>query len=250
MAAAWFGSLTLKELRLLAEKEGIKHIKEYDFSELVEVLEEVFEEKHAELLQNNDVMLLKGKKYDIFRERPFCNVDETYELPDLYADTKVRLLLRDPYWAFAYWDIHQLDLLKVRETNPSLELFLRVYELFNPEDPVDQALSSFEIPVQEVDTSWYINLPNPNRVYRVDLFCDCMKDSGEIFLMARSNAVESPGGYWLDHADELRSSPQELELFLAGLSDPSGSVTDNPLVEKILEEAAIHPHNVNERKGY
>jgi hypothetical protein len=237
MAVTWYESLTAEDLRRIAGKEGLKHAEKYDLQELIDILEEIQEEKIDERLQNNDIMRLKGKMYDIFRDNPFRCCDELFELPEVYADTKIVLLLRDPFWAFTYWDIHQLDLLKVKETNPDLELFLRIYELADPDNAIDTAVSSFEIPVQESDTSWYINLPNPDRGYVVDLFCDCMKNSGEIFLMARSNSVESPGGYWLEHVDGLRSKDRELELFMAGLTDNSGNVSDNPLVDKILSDA-------------
>jgi hypothetical protein len=240
MAIAWYESLSLEELREAAKNEGLKQAQEYDTDELIEYLEDIEEERLLERLQNNDVMRLKGKKYDIFKKQVVGDNEQVYELPDIYSDTKIVLLLRDPFWAFAYWDIHSLDLTKVKENNPDLELFLRVYELEDPGDDVSEAVSSFEIQVQETDTSWYINLPNPNRGYKVELFCDCMENCGEIFLMAQSNTVESPGGYWLDHIDSLRSQDRELDLLLSGLSDSSGAVTDNPLVDKILTEAGAH----------
>lgn len=237
MAIAWYESLSLADLRKVAQKEGLKDPEAYDADELIEYLEDIEEEKLLERLQNNDVMRLKGKKYDIFQKNGEDETRLEYELPDIYSDTKIVLLLRDPFWAFAYWDIHNLDLMKVKESNPDLELFLRVYELEHPDDDIAEALGSFEIPVQETDTSWYINLPNPSRGYKVELFCDCMENCGEVFLMAKSNAVESPGGYWLEHTESLKTQDRELDLLLSGLSDAYGTVTDNPLIEKILTEA-------------
>ncbi len=235
MSEEWYVSLSVEELRCLARKEGVKQVEKHDVEELIEILEEIQEEKLADRRQNNDIMRLKGKKYDIFRETPFDgSEDQLFDLPEQYADTKITMLLRDPFWAYAYWDINHLDLIKVKEKYPELELFLRVYELQKQTDHVSDAIGNFEIPIQESDRSWYINLPNPGRCYVVDLLCDCLSDGGEILLISRSNMVESPGGYWLNHINELRESPEELELFLAGLTDNSGNIADNALIENII----------------
>lgn len=236
MSADWYQSLSEQEIRCLLKKEGVRNIEDADRDDLIEILEEIEEEKAAERQQNNDIMRLKGKKYDIFREHIVQEEEECeYQIPEVYADTQISLLLRDPFWAFSFWDINPLDLSRIKEQFSSIELFLRVYELENDYDQVQDALNSFEIPIKESDTSWYVNLPTPGRWYSVDLLCYCCQDaSSELYKVASSNTIESPGGYWLNHTKQLKEGSNSLELFLAGITDSYGNIAENPLINEII----------------
>ncbi len=236
MSTEWYLSLSAEELQCLLRKEGVRHSEDLTKEELIELLEEIQEDKIADRQMSNDIMKLKGKKYDIFREQIAAeNEGANFEIPEQYAETQITLLLRDPFWAYAYWDINRIELTKMKEQYPQMEILLRVYELSGFGGNPKEALSSFEIPIQESDTSWYINLPTPGRCYIVDLICNCSpEEERQVFKLAQSNQVESPGGYWLDHIDELKEHAEDLELFLSGLTDRSGIITDNPLVEIIV----------------
>ncbi len=250
MSKEWYQSLSFEELCCLARKKGVRHIDEFSRKDLIEVLEEIQEEELTDHRQRNDIMRQKRTKFDIFRERAFDGDTEyDFEIPELYTHTQITLMLRDPFWAFAYWNINRIDLNKLKEQYSDLELFLRVYEFSNDTDSVDHVLSNFDIPIQESDTSWYINLPVPGRWYQVELLCDCMDADEKILKIVRSNLVESPGGYWLNHTDELRNNADEMELFLAGITDTSGIITDNPLVKMIIEGTQTKKDQ-KEYKGY
>lgn len=241
MSRQWYQSLTIQELRCLARKEGVRQVEAYSTEDLIDLLEEIQEDKLSDRSQNNDIMRLKGKKYDIFRENPIDAEDPAFEIPQQYANTSIHLLLRDPFWAFSYWDINRLDLQKMKDKHESLELYLRVFELEKATDEFENALSSFEIPIQDSDSSWYINLPNPGRWYVVQLLCDCNDGKNDAVPMAMSNIVESPGGYWLSHIERLRTEPKEFELFLSGLADHTGKIADNALVEMVISQVASDP---------
>ena len=159
--------------------------------------------------------------------------ENEYAIPEHYPKTSIQLLLRDPYWAYAYWDINQFDLKTLLEKNPEQLFFLRVYEMMSKTSDIHDSLSSFEIPVKAEDSSWYINLPNPGRRYQVDLISVTEEEE---MLYCRSHLIESPGGYWLDKAAELRNDPDAFKLFLAGVTDGSGNIMDNILIRKILSE--------------
>ena len=237
MSKDWYRSLSLETLQCLARREGVRHIESFSVEDLIEVLEEIQEEKTANLSSSNDIMRLKSKKYNIVHKNQFIPDDEqTFEIPEQYADTRITLLLRDPFWAFAYWDINSLELAKLKEHHSELSLHLRVSELPDGTVPLEEAVSRFEIPVSDTDQRWYVNLPNPGSWYEVQLICSCPGET-QAKVLAVSNRIESPGGYWLNHLEELTGDHDGLELVLAGLTDHDGRLADNALIEKMLQQA-------------
>jgi uncharacterized protein len=244
MTVDMYKSLSIEELQQLTAREGVKAVDRYKRDELVDILEEIWEEKIADRKLNNDIMRLKGKKYDIYREDINENyTDNEYIIPEHYPKTYIQLLLRDPYWAYAYWDINQFDLKTLLTKTPEPQFFLRVYEMQKNTSNIDDSLSSFEIPVKAEDSSWYINLPTPGRSYLVDLIC-LAEDNEKI--LCRSHMIESPGAYWLNRGEELRKDPDAFKLFLAGVTDGSGHIADNILIQKILTEMEESRNSSNE----
>ncbi len=234
MSSDWYQSLSIETLQALAKQESVRHIENYSLDELIEILEEIQEEKAANQNQSNDIMRLKSKKYNIIHQNHIIHSTEAeFAIPEQYADTTITLLLRDPFWAFAYWDVNDLELKKIRGQQKQVSLHLRVSELKDGKTPIKESINQFEIPIKDTDMSWYINLPNPGSWYEVELICSCL-DHENVLILARSNRIESPGGYWLEHVEELKQNKDQLALFLAGHTDPAGFLADNALIEKIL----------------
>lgn len=230
-----FTSLSMEELLVLADREGLKDPEQYAREELIEIIEEIREEKLANRLMNNDIMRLKGKKYDIYLDEIGDNPDvQGFPIPDQYPETSIHLLLRDPYWAFAYWELNQHEFQELKEGHEGVNLSLKVYELSHGDTQPDDPRSSFDIPIDEHDASWYINLPHPGSSYLVDLVVQA--SDGFLEHLSRSNIIESPGGVWLRDPYSLQRDKDAFRLFLAGFSDANGVTTDNILVKEILSE--------------
>ena len=176
-------SLSPDELLLLSDKIGIDAAPEMGREHLIDNIMEALEEDRIEREQiNNFVMRVKEKKYDISRDEEIdFSGEEEYSIPDKYNETKISLLLRDPLWAFAYWDIKDTDLIKLK----SVKLLLRVYKKVKLVEKDD----FFDIPVAVADKSWYINLPDSDCEYYVELYSsssNCEK------LLGKSNIISSP----------------------------------------------------------
>lgn len=230
-----FTSLSMEDLLVLADREGLKDPEKYDRQELIEIIVEIRDEKLANRLMNNDIMRLKGKKYDIYLDEIGDNPDvQGFPIPDQYPETSIHLLLRDPYWAFAYWELNQHEFQELKEAHDGVSLSLKVYELSVGDTRPDDPRSSFDIPIDEQDSSWYINLPHPGSSYLVDLVVQSFDGLQE--LLCRSNIIESPGGVWLRDPFSLQRDKDAFRLFLAGFSDANGVNTDNILVREILAE--------------
>ncbi len=125
------------------------------------------------------------------------------ELPTGYGDTKVVLLVRDPEWVFAYWEIndetrasHNLVRGKHSKT-----LALRVFDVSDIDFDGTNAHRFYDVIINDYAVSWYLRMPEVNRSWCVDIgYYD--EKSGEFMALARSNTVRTPPSYVSEHADE------------------------------------------------
>jgi hypothetical protein len=120
------------------------------------------------------------------------------EMPYNYGEDKIVLMVRDPRWVHAYWEITEEKYGWARvqlggELSNSKEI-LRVY------DATSKPWKSFDITINSVSRSWYINVPEPGRTYIVDI--GYLTSSGKFILLARSNAVTTPRERMSDVIDE------------------------------------------------
>ncbi len=235
MADQHLDSMSVHRLRLIGKRLGIKDAQELNRAELIDTIEEILEERLDDRLsKNNEVMSLKGKKFDLFDDLCTEAVGEPiYDLPHSYAETSVHMILRDPYWAYVYWNINPKDIEVIKETRGTYSLVLRIHEFTHPRLPLSKCRKSFDIPIREEDTSWYVNLLDLSRWYVASLVAQAGTWSE---TLCGSNEIYSPGGYWIERIQELKSDQRELDLFHAAVTDLSGHEVDSVLVKSIMEE--------------
>jgi hypothetical protein len=147
-----------------------------------------------------------------------------------YNETAIHLLVRDPSWAFAFWDISDNDRQILRTEDGPPSLFLRVFEI-DKSDTSDNKRDFFDIPLSEEDAQWYINLPRPKSRYRIEL---CARLSGKVKVLARSKEVLVPRQLLDEGSSALAPDTAEL-LRLSGLEvlDIEPPNDDNP--QRILK---------------
>ncbi len=128
----------------------------------------------------------------------------TYEVPDVYGDDRIILMVRDPFWIHAYWESTEETREEVRRQinhgeQDNLKYVLRVHTLtdthFSGTDD-----EYFDIEVDESSRNWYVNVPKPNKAYRVDL--GFLTAHSRFFSIARSNVVTTPREGVSDVIDE------------------------------------------------
>ena len=159
-----------KFLREIAVKEGISFDDTTDKQELIDLIIEAIEEDRQEnVLANNPAMHIKERKFDITLNEQFDFEEDQYPLPEQYNETRIMLLLRDPAWAYTYWDIKESDVAAYKLGAMKAELLLRVYELSEKVFSKTAVNDYFDIPVKFNDNSWYINLSSPGSYYTVEL---------------------------------------------------------------------------------
>lgn len=121
-------------------------------------------------------------------------VPERADLPYSYNSTKLVLMVRDPYWAFSYWDMGEETARKVstvlKEHYGNIRAVLRVYDVTDVEFDGKNSHWNYDLDVFLEARNWYINLGIPNRSYIVDL--GLVDARGNFYLIARSNCVRTP----------------------------------------------------------
>ncbi len=181
-------ALSLEALQEIANGNEISFSPNTNKEALIElILEEEEEEKSDRANSNNAAMRVKEKKFDIIKDEAETDSSE-FELPESYNETKITLLLRDPLWAFAYWDLKQSDVARI-ENLPDATLLLRVYQVDENAKKASGRTVPFEIPVKLADRRWYINLPKTGLKYSLEYI---VQDGQDEWVLCESNSVESP----------------------------------------------------------
>lgn len=133
---------------------------------------------------------------------------EEAPLPGPYNETKIVLLVRDPYWLYAYWEIDNMvreDLLREFGSWEQLPLVLRVFDLsaagatikssgsyigINGSSSISSSTTYFDVPINPATGSWYIYVGEPGHSFMVEL--GVISSSGCYRMIARSNQITTP----------------------------------------------------------
>lgn len=227
-------NLSLTSLHRIASNEGIKEAKELPRDELIDLILEAMAEERLEREQSNNAAIRIGeKKYDIIQDEELeAQEKRVYCIPEKYPDTQISLLLRDPFWAFAQWDIRDTDLEGLKKKRLQ-GLVLRVH-MVKPKD-------SYDIPIKLSDCKWYINLPESGREYYLDLVA---KLNGPDKVLCTSNTVLSPKRTIMEtFSEETISNQSDANLALAGIFGLDDGLNSEQIPQRIIQ--FINANNFN-----
>ena len=120
-------------------------------------------------------------------------LDEGFRYPETYGENAIRLMVRDPYWLYSYWEFAPglRDELAARlgeEVLSRCRMVLRVYDVTDT-DP-ENAAGYHDIDVAPTARNWYINVMRVEREYCVDI--GLVTPDGSFIVIARSNRVALP----------------------------------------------------------
>ncbi len=122
---------------------------------------------------------------------PAMNPQQQY-WQDRYQDDRLMLLIRDPYWCFAYWDVSaplQTTMIHALQQDHA-KLLLRTYDVTDINFDGSNAHRSLDIEINEEASNWYINVWEAHRAYCVDL--GLLYPDGTFKTLLRSNVVTTP----------------------------------------------------------
>ncbi len=168
------------------------------------------------------------------------------------------LLVRDPFWLQAYWEITPATVKRVRS---SLEKHwrgakpvLRLFEIVEESDAFVENLVR-EIEVHSGVDTWYIDIQSPSKMYRLAI--GYLTANGKFTCIAKSNRVTPPSpnakgqsDHWTDIASDC-----ENVFAMSGGYDPREETSDlrnvfeeklkRPMLSMGPNHAALLDHNLN-----
>lgn len=109
-------------------------------------------------------------------------------LPKTYNDTQVSVVLRNPVWAFVYWDINESELEELELSLDFVSLNLRI-SMFQNQDST-KASDFFDITVNRSCREQYVLLPLGLQLVRVDLIAEFSDSSYRV--LASSKKINIP----------------------------------------------------------
>jgi len=135
---------------------------------------------------------IKASKYYLgVQEAP--DIDGGFMYPATHGENLVALMVRDPYWLFAYWEFspdlsEDLTRRVGGEALSKSRLVLRVYDVTGTD--ADDPVSFHDIDVAHGARDWYINVTHVESEYCVDI--GIILPDGTFIVIARSNRVALP----------------------------------------------------------
>ncbi len=163
-----------------------------------------------------------------------------FDFPSSYDEDKLVLLVRDPWWIFAYWEVRPnrereiLDELR-RQRLQKDKTVLRIYDIAGTS--VSRPNSFFDIELNFFANNWYVDVGKPDTDWVAEL--GVRATNGRFLAMVRSNTVKTPRFGISDTLDEEWMMPDDLywKLFgrMAGLSDQKSSLDVREVLERYLK---------------
>jgi hypothetical protein len=128
-----------------------------------------------------------------------------FEFPSGYGDNMITLMVRDPYWMHAYWEIAGSKIDELRgmmggENFSKSKKILRVYDVTDVHFTGMNANKSFDIDLSHDAKNWYVHSGEPNRSWCVDI--GFLSPEGKFYVAARSNIVSTPRDQMSEVVDE------------------------------------------------
>ena len=113
--------------------------------------------------------------------------EERFLFPETYGVNRIRLLVKDPHWTFAHWDVDPalFDKLRAEIGDRAVSLSRLTLRI---SDPGHGGTSVVLLPYGA--KSWYVRTDAAGRSYRAQL--GITLPSGEFRLLAESNTVATP----------------------------------------------------------
>lgn len=172
------------------------------------------------------------------RESLFSDSQSTFGLEPRYQDNKIVLLVRDPWWIYAYWEVTLARQTEVRAHIQRQGLsqdktVLRVY---------DAVGAWFDIEAGFAD-NWHIDVGAPDSEWVAEL--GIRTREGPFFAWVRSNKVRTPRFGISDVIDEEWMLPEDLYWKLFGLSGglahPRSSLEVQEVMRRYLRSLVSSP---------
>ncbi|GHV34356.1 DUF4912 domain-containing protein [Spirochaetia bacterium] len=178
LTRSFLESVTTAELLRLADNRGIDLPPGLDRTIVIEELLDIEGDRPGDFekaggKQNPELAGVPGEGSVQEELRPLAGLDTrdiqsphpqpaTAPLPKHYNISYIEVLIRDPLWAFAFWEINAHDK-EIYEQSPDFNGYcLRVLPVQGPDGP-------FTVQVGTGDSAWYLGFPPEGGNFKVEL---------------------------------------------------------------------------------
>ncbi len=126
------------------------------------------------------------------------------ELPSGYGKDRIVLMVRDPYWLHAYWELTRQTIDRAEaalgQDWHAAKPILRLLDVSTRDTTATTESIIKDIEIHGGCNNWYIEVGNPPCSYRVDI--GYLSPNGQFYVLARSNTVQTPRAGMSDVIDE------------------------------------------------
>jgi uncharacterized protein len=166
------------------------------------------------------------------------------DLPSGYGKDRIVVMVRDPYWLHAYWElthqaIHRAEAALAQEWHTSRPILRLLDVTARDVSGVSEAIVR-DIDIHGGCNNWYIEVANPPKSFRVDI--GYLARSGRFYVLARSNVVSTPRAGISDVLDEnwadLDSSKADRIYAMSSGFNPNASSLE---IKQLFEERLRRP---------
>lgn len=158
-----------------------------------------------------------------------------FQFPERYGNDDLVLLVRDPWWIYAYWEVtpqRDHEILGLIEKDGLFDpcKVLRVYDVTDKNPPDHHSFFDIEV---SFAGNWYVDVGKPDRQWFAEI--GFRTREGRFFALVRSNVVRTPRFGVSDVLDEEWLLPDDIYWKIFGLSGGVGSQKSSLSVKEILE---------------
>lgn len=222
-------SLTLGELQLIAQQEGIEDYQNLDRESIIEELEELNEDDE---ITNDNLTGNVRKRYvngltdyrgDLASPLALPGVEA---LPESYPETSINVLVKNASWLYCFWNISSFDRDRLNQNYPQYRLMLLI------EIEKDGDKESFEVPVSENDDQWNISVPCNGGTCTVKL--KVVGANGNTTELCKSQPIGLVECYYLEHPEEIINNDDQFKVYLSLLTTKDGNFLVNSQLADII----------------
>jgi hypothetical protein len=187
---------------------------------------------------------IERSKYDVGIPTRDLSAKVPKDLPGGYGKDRIVVMVRDPYWLHAYWEMTRQAVQRAEaalgQDWHGAKPILRLLDVTSHD-----TTNSAELPVRDIEihggcNNWYLDVQNPPRSYRVDI--GYLSRSGQFYVLARSNVVTTPRAGISDLLDEnwsdFDSAKADRIFAMSGGFDPTASSLE---LKQLFEERLRRP---------
>lgn len=159
-------------------------------------------------------------------------------LPPRYGVTTLVLLIRDPWWLYAYWEVTQdrastVQRMMNAEERAHAATVLRLYDVTGAPDDLARAHRTLDVVLTHDVDNWFIDTGEANRTWVAEL--GYRTASGRWVTLVRSNVVTTPRAGPSDQFDEAWMTTDEAYWKLLGVVYGLGFGTSSFEIRQLLE---------------